>query len=174
MVIFQFISLSLLFSGQTIIDRDCFEKFLSFQLFSFKGLAFVEEFTVDEPLDNEEDEENVIVDEPLDSDPEKDEENGNVDEPLDNDLEQDDHDEEYYDLDQDNDNEKIVVKDDQDDFEDCEENVIEENHHDSEFEVIKCGKFSALKSVLHLQFPIDGVVLTVWMIFFLLKKACRV
>ena len=46
-----------------------------FQLFSFKGLAFVEEFTVDEPLDSEKDEENVIVDEPLDSDLEQDEEN---------------------------------------------------------------------------------------------------
>ena len=117
------------------------EKFLSFQLFSFKGLAFVEEFTVDEPLDNEEeDEQNVIVDEPLDSDLEQDEENVIVDEPCDNDLEQDqDHEEEYYDLDQDNDNEneKIVgVKEDQDNFEDCEENVIEVNHHDSEFEVI--------------------------------------
>ena len=55
------------------------------------------------------------------------------------DLEQDlDHEEEYYDLDQDNDNEneKIGVKEDQDDFEDCEENVIEVNHHESEFEVI--------------------------------------
>ena len=31
-------------------------------------MAFVEEFTVDEPLDNEEDEENMIVDEPLESD----------------------------------------------------------------------------------------------------------
>ena len=38
-------------------------------------MAFVEEFTVDEPLDNEEDEENVIVDEPLDSDLEQGEEN---------------------------------------------------------------------------------------------------
>ena len=85
-------------------------------------MAFVEEFTVDEPLDNEEeDEQNVIVDEPLD-----------------NDLEQDDHDEEYYELDQDNDNEneKIGVKEDQDDFEDCEESVIEVSHHKSEFEVI--------------------------------------
>ena len=120
------------------LNRDCFEKFLSFRLFSIKGLAFVEEFTVDEPLDNEEDEENVIVDEPLDSDLEQDEENVIVDEPPDNDLEQDDHDEEYYDLDQDNDNEneKIGVKEDQDDFEDCEENVIEMNHHESEFEVI--------------------------------------
>ena len=111
---------------------------MSFQLFSFKGLAFVEEFAVDEPLDNEEDEENVIVDEPLDSDLEQDEENVIVDEPRDNDLEQDlDHEEEeYYDLDQDNENEKIGVKEDQDDFEDCEENVIEVNHHESEFEVI--------------------------------------
>ena len=101
-------------------------------------MAFVEEFTVDEPLDNEEDEENVIVDEPLDSDLEQDEENVIVDEPRDNDLEQDlDHEEEYYDLDQDNDNEneKIGVKEDQDDFEDCEENVIQVNHHESEFEV---------------------------------------
>merc|ERR1711935_654700 len=40
------------------------------------GLAFVEEFTVDEPLDNEEeDEQNVIVDEPLDNDLEDCEEN---------------------------------------------------------------------------------------------------
>ena len=101
-------------------------------------MAFVEEFTVDEPLDNEEDEENVIVDEPLDSDLEQDEENVIVDEPRENDLEQDlDHEEEYYDLDQDNDNEneKIGVKEDQDDFEDCEENVIQVNHHESEFEV---------------------------------------
>ena len=100
-------------------------------------MAFVEEFTVDEPLDNEEkDDQNVIVDEPLESDLEQDEENVIVDEPCDNDLE--DHEEEYYDLDQDNDNEneKIGVKEDQDDFEDCEENVIEVNHHESEFEVI--------------------------------------
>merc|ERR1711935_1098305 len=99
------------------------------------GLAFVEEFTVDEPLDNEEeDEQNAIVDEPLDNDLEQDEENVIVDEPLDYDLEQDDHEEKYYDLDQDNDNEKIVLKEDQDDFEDCEENVIEVNHHESELE----------------------------------------
>ena len=125
------------FFGQTI--EVVLNFFLSFQLFLFKGLAFVEEFTVDEPLDNEGIEENVIIDEPLDSDLEQDEENVIVDEPCDNDLEQDqDHEEEYYDLDQDNDNEneKIGVKEDQDDFEDCEENVIEVNHHKSEFEVI--------------------------------------
>ena len=132
--------LKFFFLARFSLNSDFFEKLLSFQLFSFKGLAFVEEFTVDEPLDNEEeDEQNVIVDEPLDSDLEQDEENVIVDEPCDNDLEQDqDHEEEYYDLDQDNDNEneKIGVKEDQDDFEDCEENVIEVNHHESEFEVI--------------------------------------
>ena len=84
----------------------------------------------------------LISDEPLDSDLEQDEENVIVDEPRENDLEQDfeqdlDHEEEeYYDLDQDNENEKIGVKEDQDDFEDCEENVIQVNHHESEFEVL--------------------------------------